>query len=480
MLRLSFRAALGVTTIVFLFAWTLTTHGKYSASGDEPHYLMIAESLRADGDLNLANNYLQNDGQLFGRDGLQPELHAIPARKGKLHSIHGIGLPVLLLPVHALAQRVAGVTSKEVLTRFRMDRGLFAYSIVSIFLMALTSLGLALLASGLAAITTPGAAAAIAIAVGISPPVVSHSFLVFPEAVALFVTCCTVWFATRRRLDTDLRVAPFIAFSLGALPWVHQKYFVYAVGLMFVLAWTRRDLLHRFSTGQSVLGAALFIAPQVALLWWLRYEWGTFGGALTTGVLTPGTVPLTSDSLRAGSVGLWFDRQSGMLAYAPLFWIAPACWAVTWRRTWPYALPVLLLYLPAAAFVIGWWAGFAPAARYLAPAVPLLTVPFAHALKYRGIRRAAVVVLLMQLPIDVVVWQHPRWLWPTPDGNRALQALGPIGRAYEMLLPSIQMDGLTLQAFFAVSIAVLATAIIHFSAHHEHRERPAHRSTEAD
>ena len=62
MLTLSSRSLVGIAAIVFLFTWTLTTHGKYSASGDEPHYLMIAESLRTDGDLNVANNYLQNDG----------------------------------------------------------------------------------------------------------------------------------------------------------------------------------------------------------------------------------------------------------------------------------------------------------------------------------------------------------------------------------------------------------------------------------
>ena len=30
-----------VAIVAFLFAWTLATHGKYSVSGDEPHYLMI-------------------------------------------------------------------------------------------------------------------------------------------------------------------------------------------------------------------------------------------------------------------------------------------------------------------------------------------------------------------------------------------------------------------------------------------------------
>ena len=79
---------------IFLVSWGLTTHGKYSATGDEPHYLMIAQSLRADGDLNLANNYAQHDGVLFGAAGLEPETHARPGRGGILRPVHDIGLAV--------------------------------------------------------------------------------------------------------------------------------------------------------------------------------------------------------------------------------------------------------------------------------------------------------------------------------------------------------------------------------------------------
>ena len=47
---------------VFLIIWGLTTHGKFSLTGDEPHYLLMAESLRVDGDLDLANDYAPAPG----------------------------------------------------------------------------------------------------------------------------------------------------------------------------------------------------------------------------------------------------------------------------------------------------------------------------------------------------------------------------------------------------------------------------------
>ena len=65
-----------VALVLFLFAWTLTMHGKYSASGDEPHYLMMAQSIIADHDLDLANNYANDDGRLFGHDHLEIDGHA--------------------------------------------------------------------------------------------------------------------------------------------------------------------------------------------------------------------------------------------------------------------------------------------------------------------------------------------------------------------------------------------------------------------
>lgn len=450
------RGALAVAVTIFLFTWTLTTHGKYSVSGDEPHYLIIAESLRTDGDLDLANNYRQNDGRLFGHDQLTIGLHALPSRLGDVRSIHGIGVPVTILPVYVVAQRIGSVTSEDLLRRFRMDRGLFVYSIVSLFLIALTSCGLALLAVGLSAIVAPRWAAGIAIALGISPPIVSHAFLIFPEVLALFVSCCTVWFITKHPAARDRRTLLVLALAMGLLPWCHQKYLVYSPALLLITAWVRRDVILGLTRTEIASIAAVFAGPQLALMLWLRHEWGTPGGALTTGILTSAAIPLSLDTFRAGALGLWFDRYSGLLAYAPLFWMLPACWALTWRRSLIYVLPLLALYIPAAAFVIGWWAGFSPAARYLVPAVPLMAIPVALACSHVIVRRMAVLLLALQLPINLVIWQHPRWMWPHADGNRALQALGAAGRGYEALLPPVQVEGVTQ----GITVPLLAMTVL--------------------
>ena len=436
-----------VPLVLLLVTWSLTTHGKYSVSGDEPHYLMITESLLADGDLDVANNYDRDDGRLFGHAGLTRGLHALRSHDGRMLPIHDIGLSVALLPVYAIAQQVANHTSVDLLRRFRMTPGLFTYSIVGLFLIALTSAGMTLLSIGLETLVGQSVATWLVLIAAISPPIVSHAFLVFPEVLALFVTTVVVWWSLKNESVVDRRLLMTIAAMLGVLPWAHHKYLVYCAGLAFVTIWKRWPWVRSQSRSTVLAAGALYLLPQLGLQLWTLKAWGTLGGSLTTAGL-----PFSMATLQSGLLGLWIDRQSGLLAYAPLYWILPACVMLTWRRCWPFLIPFVLLYLPAAAFVTGWWAGFAPAARYLVPAMPLLLVPFAAALEHRIIQVLSVGLCVPQLVIDAVVWQRPRLLWPPPEGNPVMGLLAAPGRAYEWLLPPLQHEGLTI---FALALAAL-------------------------
>jgi hypothetical protein len=452
-----------------MFSWTLTTHGKYSVSGDEPHYLMISESLRTDGDLDLSNNYAQNDGRLFGQDNLPIELHALPSKSGELRSIHGLGIAVFVLPAYTVGQLIASSIPESRLQRFRMSRGLFVYSIVGLSLMAMTALGIALMTIGLTEISGRRLALLAGVAVGMSPPVVSHSFLVFPESFALFVSCCTVWFVTKRPADHDQGRLLVLLFGIGMLPWFHQKYLLYTCGLLVVIWLRRRDVIARSAPLQRLVGASLFIAPQIAVLLWLRHEWGSFGGALTIGALAKETIPLTPKAFSQGAIGLLFDRQSGLAPYTPLFWLVVPCLVLTWKRSWDLLVPFALLYLPAASFVIGWWAGFSPAARYLVPSVPLLAIPVVYSLRYRIVRYVALPLLIWQLVLDAAVWQHPRWLWPVAEGfNPVLDALWLPGRLYGALLAPVRASGLNEQALIPIALTIALSTVVAVLARREH------------
>jgi hypothetical protein len=229
---------------------------------------------------------------------------------------------------------------------------------------------------------------------------------------------------------------------------------VYAPALLLVLALTQWPDVRSLPRTRKAVALLLFLAPQLTLAAWSWHEWGTPGGALTMQ-----GVPLSTGRLSTGAVGLLFDRQSGLLAYAPLYWIVPACWWLTRRRTWHYAVPIATLYVPAAAFVM-WWGGFAPAARFLVPAIPMAAVVIARALETRAIRVAAVTVTALQIPINALTWQRPRVLWPREDGTLALTALGWPGGLYAEVLPDVRLEGVGAGVAPALIVAVAVTLLL--------------------
>lgn len=427
------RAPACVALVVFLCVWTLTTRGKYSASGDEPHYLIVTHSLVTDGDLDVGGNYAANDGRHLGHDGLARGLHAVETPRGPLRSIHGVGLPVLVAPSYLLGRLAAHLPSDALLARMKMSRGLLTYAVVSLSLAALTALATGLLTASLMPRLAPPVAAAVGLVAGLSPPVVSHAFLVFPDVVAYALVCAVVWLTRRPDRRDDHAALLAVVAALGWLPWLHHKFALYVPGLLAVIAWTRWTTLRAWSRPLWTMAALLVVLPPVLLVAWSWQTWGTLGGALTTGGL-----PFAADTLLRGVAGLWIDRRSGLLAFAPIYGLVPLCWVLTGRTSWPWLLPAVLLVVPAASFTLGWWGGFSPAARYLLPLTPCFVAIIADALQVRVVRALALVLVVPQLAIDVAAWREPRALWPAASGNVLLRGLGPFGRLYEQALPDLQ------------------------------------------
>jgi hypothetical protein len=71
-------------------------------SGDEPHYLVITQSLLADHDIKIENNHSQGDYHAYYAGPLKPD-YLRRGLNGEIYSIHAPGLPALIAPVFALA-----------------------------------------------------------------------------------------------------------------------------------------------------------------------------------------------------------------------------------------------------------------------------------------------------------------------------------------------------------------------------------------
>ena len=70
-------------------------------SGDEPHYLVIAQSLWRDGDLKIENNHQRGDYREYYDPDLEPH-YLTRGTDREIYSIHPIGMSVLLTPVYAI------------------------------------------------------------------------------------------------------------------------------------------------------------------------------------------------------------------------------------------------------------------------------------------------------------------------------------------------------------------------------------------
>jgi hypothetical protein len=238
------------------------------------------------------------------------------------------------------------------------------------------------------------------------------------------------------------------------MPWLHRKYAPLALGLLVVLVFYRRVWWSGATSRQRAVVLVAALAPQAAFHAWTLFYWGRLGGPQMLGAL-----PFSISGLPRGAMGLLFDRSRGLIGGAPVYLLAPAAWLIAWRRTWPWLLPISLLFLPMAAYV-DWPSGFAPAARYLAPIMPLVALPAVFAARVALFRLIAWPVLAWQALLTIAAWRYPFGFWPTDDYSNALLQRVPLaGPIVERWLPSI-VSGDSLALAGVWSAAALAVGIV--------------------
>ena len=69
--------------------------------GDEPHYLVITQSLLLDGDLKIENNHTRGDYQVYYAGRLAPH-YVRRGANGEIYSIHAPGVSALVAPAFAV------------------------------------------------------------------------------------------------------------------------------------------------------------------------------------------------------------------------------------------------------------------------------------------------------------------------------------------------------------------------------------------
>lgn len=372
------RGAVFVTSLVLYMGFGLYSAHETGVGGDEPHYLIITESLLRDHDLKIENNHQQRDYRAFYPGELRPDFFE-RGKNGEIYSIHAPGLPVLILPAYAIAGR---------------------YGVVALMALiaALTMLAIFDLARSVAG---RNAAVLTWLASGFTVPFIPHAWMIFPELPgALLVAWAALWV-----FETTERSAARWAWrgaALSVLPWLHTKFSVFVAVFGAALAWR---LLRR---PRALLAFATPVAVVTALWFYSFYAiYGSFNPEAPYGDYT--RIYVLTTNIPHGLLGLFFDQKFGLLFYSPIYLAAiVGAWLIVRRPDTRFLGTVLLVTI--AAFVAStarlymFWGGSSAPARFLVPLLPCLTPLVALAIaNAKQVASQAVVGLWLAISVLIAV-----------------------------------------------------------------------------
>ena len=360
--------------LVYLLAALYAGHrGDDQPTGDEPFYLVAAESIVQDADVNLKNNHEKR--------GTHPAATHCVMREQGWYSFHNVGLSALV----ALPWAAGGPLGARLM--IALCAGLAAPALFQVIN---------------AIWQQPRDSLVMALVLSLGMPLVHASSQIYPDLPAgillLFLAGRAITAETEPR--TMGWRAVWAPAALAFLPWLHMKY----VGPALV-AFGWYALARRWR--RSFVDAAALGASMLLLAW---YNWFAFGKA--SGPYMPGALNAGLNSFVV-FVGLHFDQAQGLFLQQPLWLLGLVGLAPMWRASRRTGVCWTLLYLAAIlpnAMHPMWYGGHSFIGRFGATAVLLWAIPLAFAARslFASGSRAPTVLAVASLAFQLCLARN--WL----------------------------------------------------------------------
>ena len=336
--------------LVFFAAYAATAGLPASPGRDlsepEAQTLLVTESVVSDGDLDLRDDYGARSWRGFYRGDLAPR--AGP-RNGRLLDPIGIAFPLLIAPAYALGGPIA----------------------VELFLAAIAAVGFVLAAALARRLVPEPWATGAALVAGLSPPALIASTTIAPDAVAGTVIAGAALLALRVRERPRLLLAFWCAMLVAALPWLGAKFGAPAIVIALATArWLRRR--QRGLAGLVALEVVVF-----SLVLYVTVDDRLYGGPFPASLLSdPGATGASGIGAHLARaprlLGLWIDRDVGLLRWAPFAALAfVAIWLLlrSRRERLAIALSDQVDVEVTAAFYVAICGATVAFATFLAPTI---------------------------------------------------------------------------------------------------------------
>lgn len=389
--------------------------------GDEPWFLLATHSIAYDFDLDLANNYRNQDSLAFMPRAIEPQPGDPETSDGTIRSRHGAVLQAVMAPAYRLGGRAGAM----------------------VVIAALAALGAWLLLD-LTAFSPDARARLAAYAIfSFAAPFLIYSQQIWAEVAAVVLAVAAFRWIDRltgaRGSQTtgtgraEWSTWAFLALSLAVLPAIKLRLALIGVGLALILVLRLAPARRR--RGLLVL-AAVGVPAALLVLWSNRAVFGTVLGMHSWRELEVYRQPVSH--LALGMNGLFFDLAYGLVACAPIWLLLFPGAVATFRRNRRLLFEVALIAVPTLLLVASrreWYGGWSPPFRYglvVLPYLALLLVPLferrpdpgrqgavdsAVRSPAAGIVALALVLALLSGALTVLFVVEPGWTYNLADGR---------------------------------------------------------------